>query len=524
MKAWIALLAATVALHLPPIFAADPPLDEQLQRAVQTLDAQAVKRLLARGANANQVISGRSLLGWAAVYGDAASIRWLLGAGAKDGRDAGGYTALMLAVSQQQGEAVRALLEGKPDLKVRDQSGRTLAMLAVESGKPDIVEALLAAGADFNAARDDGTTPAVLAAMGMGGDDTKHEILRMMGAKKVHLDRSNAAFTALFYAVEQRDEALVETLLAAGAKPTAATAGGRLPVVEAVSEPAILKRLLAAGASPDTIDRQGDPVLFTALRERQREALEVLLTAGADANKPDRGGRSPLAYAKDMFLDEEVVLLQRHGARDPSAAPPPPVQAAAKPAAPRPPRNEYDAIPKIQPVQEMHTGGAEVVYYSAASVKEILAFYRKTLPAAGWKLSEVNTDEANYATLATTRGAARMTVALGLDSSAKPPRVSVSLTPHGALSVPSLPRYPGSTAMFEQDAMAIYVSADAMPKVADETMKLLQAAGWSGRLTAQTAQMRHLTFEQGGSELTVQVSIAPAQGNRTTIQYSLRAR
>lgn len=523
MKTLLALLAALVVLHLAPDASAASALDEQLYKAVLSMDAPNVKRLLARGANANHVERERSMLGWAAVSGDAQSIGWLLASGAKDTPDGGGHTPLMLAVTMQQDDAVRAMLAGKPNLEARNERGKTLAMLAVESGKPDIVEALLKAGADFDAADGEDTTPAVLAAMGMGGDDTKHDIIRLMGAHKVNLDRSNAAFTALYYAVEQGDEALVDTLLAAGAKPAAPTAGGRLPVVEAVSNVPILKRLLAAGADPDTVDRNGDPVIFTALRDRQPEALGVLIAAGADVNKADSGKRTPLEYARSMYFDEEIALLQRHGARDPQTAPPPAAKAAvaARPAAPR---NEYDALPKIQLVQEMQTSGLDVMYYSGATVKDIVAFYRKQLPGAGWKVDAVQTDDVNYATIATSRGAERMTVALGLDPSRTPPRVSVSLTPHGALSVPGLPRYPGSTAMFEQAAIAIYLTADAMPRVADETMKLLQAAGWSGKLTAQTAQMRHLTFEQGGNELTVQVSIAPAQGNKTTIQYSLRAK
>jgi hypothetical protein len=90
-----------------------------------------------------------------------------------------------------------------------------------------------------------------------------------------------------------------------------------------------------------------------------------------------------------------------------------------------------------------------------------------------------------------------------------------------SFSVPSLPRYAGTTVLFEQDAIAIYVTADEVAKVAEETLSLLQSAGWQGRLTAETPTMKHLTFDQDNAELTVMVSIAPAQGNKTTIQYSL---
>jgi len=93
-----------------------------------------------------------------------------------------------------------------------------------------------------------------------------------------------------------------------------------------------------------------------------------------------------------------------------------------------------------------------------------------------------------------------------------------------SLSVPNLPRYAGSTVLFEQDAIAIYLTADEVARVAVQTMSLLQSAGWQGRLTAETPAMKHLTFDQDALELTVMVSIAPAQGNQTTIQYSLQAK
>jgi len=175
-------------------------------------------------------------------------------------------------------------------------------------------------------------------------------------------------------------------------------------------------------------------LLFLTLRDRSWEAMEILLTAGADANQLDSSGRSPLQYATDMYMEEEIELLVSHGAIDDSES--------------------------------------SALFEDSASIEASAAYVAPTAPAA--------------------------------------------------LSVPKLPRYAGSTVLFEQEIIAIYLTADEVARVAEETMSLLQAAGWKGRLTAETATMKHLTFDQGGMELTAMISIAPAQGNKTTIQYSLQ--
>ena len=339
----------------------------------------------------------------------------------------GGYTSLMLAIVMGQTEAVSVLLQDNPDLSERTPEGKTVAVLAVESGNPAIVRALLDAGADFSSADESGNTPVLAAILYGSGSEDLYAIIEMLGAHGVNLDQGSEYYTPLFYAVEMGDARLVEALLAAGANPSVPAPDGRLPAVSALWNIDILRQLLKAGADANALDSYGDPLLFLALRERSLEALETLLGAGADANLRDSAGRSPLQYARDMYMEEEVALLLSNGAIDDTAS-------------------ESLAAPE--------------------------AF----------------------------------------------------AAPSSEVSVPTLPRYAGSTAIFEQDAIAIYLTADDVARVAEETLSLLQAAGWQGRLTAETPAMKHLTFDQGANELTVMVSIAPAQGNKTTIQYSLRVK
>lgn len=520
MNGLTALLTAAAVLLSGQMLLAGEATDRQLHMAISGMNEAAVTDTLQKGANASQIIKGRSMLGWAAVTGNAAIIRKLLAAGADpDAVDQGGLTPLMLAITMQHTDAVAALLEKPQDFTRLYPGGKTLGMLAVESGKTEIVRRLLDAGVDFSTADEGGSTPALYAVEAMGGDETRYDIIALLGKRKVDFNRSNAAYTPLYYAVEQGNIRLVEAVLAAGADPSATTMDGGVPLKAALGNVEILKLLLKAGANPDAVDAFGDPVIFAAIGDQHNDALEVLLSAGADPVKLDKNGRTPLEYAKSMFYQDSVDLLVKHGAGDTAATSSPAQDTVVEPG--RPPRNEFEALPRLKMVQEMEGAGAEVIYFSGASVAELLAFYRQELPKNSWQPGAVNSDEQNFATIEASRGSERLTVSLGAESGRKPPRVLVSLTPHGSLKVPDLPRYPGSTPLFEQETIAIYVTDDALAKVTDQTQKLLQQQGWKGKQVAETDAMRHWAFTKDSSELTVMVSVAPAQGNKTTIQYSL---
>jgi hypothetical protein len=74
----------------------------------------------------------------------------------------------------------------------------------------------------------------------------------------------------------------------------------------------------------------------------------------------------------------------------------------------------------------------------------------------------------------------------------------------------------------------MYLSPKPVAAVAAEVAQLLTAAGWQeyAPLDTQRADlpdMRQMTFRQGGHDLNVSVSTAPAQGNKTAINYHVLA-
>lgn len=81
----------------------------------------------------------------------------------------------------------------------------------------------------------DGDTPALIATR--DGSPGSIEIIKVLAEAKVGtLNPSDAAYTPLYYAVDQENKELVKALLDAGADPNAKTQGGNTPVHEAAQD------------------------------------------------------------------------------------------------------------------------------------------------------------------------------------------------------------------------------------------------------------------------------------------------
>ena len=75
-----------------------------------------------------------------------------------------------------------------------------------------------------------------------------------------------------------------------------------------------VKRLLARGMDANSVDPNGDPLLFTAARAGYRATIDVLLAAKANVNAKNRFGDTPLMAASLNGHLEIVRRLRMHGA------------------------------------------------------------------------------------------------------------------------------------------------------------------------------------------------------------------
>jgi len=129
-----------------------------LSLAADNSDAETVRTLLSRGADANaRDRKGVSVLMRSVHYPD--TLRVLLAGHADpDARDEDGWTALMWAASDDDQASIGLLLDAGADLHARDKKGRTALMHAVRRGNADTVRLLLARGARATDEDADGKT------------------------------------------------------------------------------------------------------------------------------------------------------------------------------------------------------------------------------------------------------------------------------------------------------------------------------------------------------------------------------
>ncbi|WP_072391753.1 hypothetical protein [Hyphomicrobium sp. CS1GBMeth3] len=96
------------------------------------------------------------------------------------------------------------------------------------------------------------------------------------------------------------------------------------------------------------------------------------------------------------------------------------------------------------------------------------------------------------------------------------------------LDTSRLARTEGSKITFSSPSTTIYTAPDSVPATADAVAKLLAASGWQHyedpfSASAQNPQLSIKTFKKDRQGLTVFVTLAPAQGNATSVSYTANA-
>jgi ankyrin repeat protein len=268
MAAWTA--AQDTQNYHPRRTTVDPPvpavgkLGQDLFFAIERRDAQAVKELLAQGADPNS----------------------------RNGLE---LTPLYLAAASHQPEVMKLLLEAKAQPNTANQYGNPLSFAAA-TGHLEGVRMLLAKGADPNNARVDGTTVLMMAA-NAGHPGVVAELLKHKANAN---ETNNSGATALSYAARAGHVEAGKALLAAGAKPNHADEHGRTPLMDAAlaNHAEFVKMLLSRGAKVNAKDAQGRTALhLSAAYGNSAEVVQTLLAGGADAKLRDASGRTAGEYA-----------------------------------------------------------------------------------------------------------------------------------------------------------------------------------------------------------------------------------
>ncbi|KAK4451255.1 ankyrin repeat-containing domain protein [Podospora aff. communis PSN243] len=260
----------------------------------------------------------RSLLSWAVEREEEDIVRTLADAGASpDPDDASELTPLCWAVSRGNMRLVKLLLDKGAKIERESKSGMTPLLCAASAKQHALTEALLDAGADPDTGYNDFQVPILIAVR--QGDAKTVKLLLKYGARPGNnpstCDDMTSPKWPLLAAVMCGYESIVEILL--DSEPLTMLPTGPLldtPVARAVEtgNTNILRLLLRHGANPN---RGGSKrPLFVALSKDDIAAVDLLLAHGAETEVKNSDGLTPLRVAIRNCQKEMVQLLLDMGA------------------------------------------------------------------------------------------------------------------------------------------------------------------------------------------------------------------
>ena len=283
--------AAAVAVLLTGVSAAlagSTGTGSTLLEAAGSGDHAAAMRLLSvKGADVNAAgADGATAIMYAAANGDLELVRALIKAGANVKlANQFGTSAITEAAIIGAAPIIETLLKAGADANFRTTSGETPLMAAARTGKVDAAKALLDAGADINAKENWGEQSALMWAAALSQAD----MVKFLASRGANLNDHGK--------VNQWDRKIIQE-----PRPKDLNKGGFTPLHYAAREgcAACVQNLLAAGADPDSEDPDRETPLLLALENMHFDTAAVLVKGGADLDKWDLFGRSPVYMAADV--------------------------------------------------------------------------------------------------------------------------------------------------------------------------------------------------------------------------------
>jgi ankyrin repeat protein len=261
--------------------------ERSLLEALEAGDRTAALTLLEQGADARALgADGTTTLMWAAYHGDVELVSRLLEAGADvNAINEFGSSALAEAAIHGSTPIVAALLDAGADANTANPEGETPLMIVARTGNVAAAKLLLDAGADVNAVEGWGGQSALMWA----ASNSQPDMIALL------LDRGAEPNARGF-------ERQWERKVIAEPRPKDMNRGGFTPLLYAARAGCIAcaKALLAGGADIDLGDPERVTPLNIALLNLRFDMAAFLIDAGADVDKWDLFGRSPLYMAVDV--------------------------------------------------------------------------------------------------------------------------------------------------------------------------------------------------------------------------------
>uniref|UniRef100_A0A915PG20 Asparaginase n=1 Tax=Setaria digitata TaxID=48799 RepID=A0A915PG20_9BILA len=185
-----------------------------------------------------------------------------------------------------------------------------LLCYAANTGDIELLEALRENGVNLSAIDYNGRNALHVAAS--AGHITAVKYLLTQGVS-FHL-KDQWDENALVGAVRTKNKVCIETLRSAGAvlSVNPLRLGVELCLCASCGDTKTLDSWLAAGADVNQPDYSGRSALHIAVKSSNKQLVDYLLKRGADPDKCDHFGLTPLAHAEKLNLQDLVIKMKKH--------------------------------------------------------------------------------------------------------------------------------------------------------------------------------------------------------------------
>lgn len=286
-----------------------------LHNAAKFGHVDVIELLIKNGANVNAVENGakRTPLFLACSDGNADSVVLLLENGADPNIKAEGDNyPIHAAVSVENMKMVQSLVENGANVNVRDLDGGSPLNRVANNGNAPIARYLLESGAEPNAGTFSRRFYPLLVACARGA----HQVVKVLlefGAD--HRLTSFERTTAIHAAAMEGHANIVEILLNVGADPNTVDSKGWSTMHNAIQGGHIdvVRVLLNHNVDPNISHNGVLPVTLAAILKHP-DIVELLAVNGADLNRSDNAGWTPVLHMSGAGEVESLRTILRYGA------------------------------------------------------------------------------------------------------------------------------------------------------------------------------------------------------------------
>ena len=324
-----------------------------LMTCARTGSVDAVRELLDHSARVNEQerVWGQTALMWAIAERHPHVVAILVAAGADIGhRSHGGFTPLLFAAQQGDLESAGILLDAGIDVNEVGADGSAALLVATESGHTDMVRFLLDAGADVHAigtgrtalhAAVQAARPDIATVLLDNGADPNARLQSRLPRIAGDLSTLSGPMswigaTPFWLAAKFTDRDMMRLFADRGADTRLPTEDGTTPLMVAVgigyvdgydrygnlrfdgdsarreqNDLEAAKLALALGGDVMTVNEHGQTVMHGAAYLGGNTIVQFLADQGAEIDRADNDGRTPLSIADGLYVGGTFVIQER---------------------------------------------------------------------------------------------------------------------------------------------------------------------------------------------------------------------